>query len=111
MFVNIKAYYNNQLIHEINPYDSAAGTLRGLPNSQSSPVLAASEEYRDELVYEVHPKSSLTGENETFHFVLATGRYKDNRIPPKGFDINSAPQRICEPVWHGVSDVELFYRR
>jgi hypothetical protein len=108
MFVNIKAYYDEQLIYEVNPYDYSVGTLRGLPHSGSSPALGANEEYVDELVYEVHPKSSLTGENETFHFVLATGRYKDNRIPPKGFDINSAPQRLCEPVWHGVSDPNYF---
>ncbi len=108
MFINVKAYSNDQLIYEINPYDSAAGTLRGLPTSASSPALGVKEAYSDELVYEVHPKSSLTGENETFHFVLATGRYKDNRIPPKGFDINNAAERICEPVWHGVSDPGYF---
>jgi hypothetical protein len=108
MFVNIKAYYDEQLIYEVNPYDYSAGTMRGLPYSGSSPALGAGEEYIDELVYEVHPKSSLTGENETFHFVLATGRYKDNRIPPKGFDINNAAQRLCEPVWHGTSDPNYF---
>lgn len=108
MFVNVKAFYDDQLIHEVNPYDMAYGTLRGLPTSPSSPAPGPNEAYCDELVYEVHPRSSLTGEDETFHFVLATGRNKDNRIPPRGFDINMAPQRLCEPVWHGVSDPAYF---
>lgn len=101
MFVNIKAYAGETLIHEINPYDDTAGTLKGLPNAASSPQLSGHEAYVDELVYEVHPKSDLTGEDHTFHFVLATGRYKDIRIPPRGFDIAGAADRNCEPVWHG----------
>jgi hypothetical protein len=108
MFVNIKAFARGQLIYEVNPYDFTAGTLKGLPNSSSSPDLSANEAYIDELVYEVHPSSVLTGEDETFHFVLATSRYKDNRIPPKGFDISSAAERISEPVWHGQSDPNYF---
>ena len=108
MFVNIKAYADSNLIYEVNPYDYIVGTLKGLPNSPSSPPLSSNEEYVDELVYEVHPSSDLTGESETFHFVLATGRYKDNRIPPKGFDISSAVDRLCEPVWHGVSAPDYF---
>jgi hypothetical protein len=108
MFINIKVFKNGCLKYEANPYDYTVGTLKGLENSQSSPALAPAEHYVDELVYEVHPKSDLTGENETFHFVLATGRYKDNRIPPKGFDVNSAPLRLSEPVWHGLSDPNYF---
>ena len=108
MFVNVKAYVGGCLAYEINPYDDIAGTLKGLPNSPNSPALAATEAYVDEMVYEVHPKSDLTGEDETFHFVLATGRYKDNRIPPKGFDISNATGRLCEPVWHGQSDPNYF---
>ncbi len=108
MFINIKAYSGEQITHEVNPYDYQVGTLKGLPNSPSSPPLELHEEYSDELVYEVHPKSDLTGEDETFHFVLATGRYKDNRIPPQGFDIGNASQRLCEPVWHGQSDPNYF---
>ena len=107
MFVNIKAYSGASLIYEVNPYDYSTGTLKGLPYSDSPP-LSANESYRDELVYELHPMSSLTGETETFHFVLATGRYKDNRIPPKGFDISQAGERLCEPVWHGEIDTDYF---
>jgi hypothetical protein len=108
MFVNIQAYLQGQLIAEVNPYSNEVGTLKGLPNSPNSPSLEDSETYADELVYEVHPKSDLTGENETFHFVLATGRYKDNRIPPKGFDLAGSFARLCEPVWHGVSAPAYF---
>lgn len=104
MFVNIKSYSGANLIHEVNPYDFSVGTLRGLDPAKipSSPALGANEAHVDELVYEVHPKSDFTGEAEkTFHFVLATDRYKDNRIPPKGFDFAAAPSRLVEPVWGG----------
>ena len=108
MFLNIKAYAGDELICEINPYDVTAGTLKGLPHSPGSPALATGEAYQDELVYEVHPTSSITGETESFHMALATGRYKDNRIPPRGFRIADAAARLCEPVWHGVSDTNYF---
>lgn len=108
MFLNVKAYANDQLIYEINPYDSTVGTLKGLENSQSSPPLDSSEEYDDELVYEVHQSSAILGTNETFHMALATERYKDNRIPPKGFRVDEAAARLSEPVWHGLSDTNYF---
>ncbi|MGB6367472.1 MAG: fibronectin type III domain-containing protein, partial [Thermoanaerobaculia bacterium] len=65
------------------------------------------ETYVDELVYEMHHSSSLTGEPETFHFALADDRYKDNRIPPKGFRIAEAGERLIQPVWRG--EVESGY--
>jgi hypothetical protein len=104
MFVGIKAYAGGVLIHEVNPYDATVGTLKGLPAdySPNSPALAAGESHVDELVYEMHPSSSLTGEQETFHFALADGRYKDNRIPPKGFRIDEADDRLSQPVWQGA---------
>ncbi|MGD2049903.1 MAG: multiheme c-type cytochrome, partial [Chloroflexota bacterium] len=115
MFVNIKAYAGGSLIYEANPYDAAAGTLKGLdypylgqglPDPQS---LVANEAYVDELIFEMKPSSTdLTGETKTFHFALATGRYKDNRIPPKGFDIGRAAARVSVPVWHGVEDPNHF---
>ncbi len=110
MFINVKVYDGAALVHEINPYDTAVGTLRGLDDdySPNSPALAAHEVYDDALVYEMHPTSDLTGEQTTFHFVLATGRYKDNRIPPKGFDIAAAPDRLCQPVWQGADAPEYF---
>ncbi len=92
MFVNIKAYDSvGDLIYEANPYDYSVGTLKGLPNSLSSLALKPYEAYLDQLVYELHPSSSLTREEESFHFVLSDGRYKDNRIPPKGFALPMRP--------------------
>jgi hypothetical protein len=118
MFVNIRAYAGGNLIYEVNPYDAANGTLKGLdypyqpdPNGvlETPGPLGANEAYVDELVYEMKPSSTdLTGETKTFHFALATGRYKDNRIPPKGFRINDAASRISVPVWHGVEDPNYF---
>jgi len=108
MYVNIRAYdAADNLIYEVNPYDSVAGTLKSMP---ASPTLGANEVYLDELVYESHPSSSLTGENHTFHFVLADGRSKDNRIPPKGFDAANAAQRLSlpvNPVTH-LPDIDYF---
>lgn len=111
MFLNVKAFVGDELIYEINPYDSEVGTLKGLDPAHSphSPALEDWEEYVDELVYEVHPSSTnITGEAETFHMALSTGRYKDNRIPPRGFDIANAADRLCEPVWHGKPDTNYF---
>jgi hypothetical protein len=117
MFVNIKAYAGGSLIYEVNPYDPTAGTLKGLDYPYNSggllddnPTIGdpTTEAYADELVYEMHPESDLTGEDETFHFALATGRHKDNRIPPKGFDIANAGERLSVPVWHGVEDPNYY---
>jgi hypothetical protein len=115
MFVNIKAYAGGNLIYEVNPYDVPAGTLRGLtypylgqglPDPQP---LGTNEVYVDELVYEMKPSSTdLTKETKTFHFALATGRYKDNRIPPKGFRIGEAAARVSVPAWGG-SDVPNYF--
>jgi hypothetical protein len=108
MFVNVGVYRNDQLIYEINPYDYGVGTLKGLPGSSSSPPLGANEVYLDPLVYQVLLSSSITGEQQSMHFALATERYKDNRIPPKGFDIANAKKRLCEPVYQGSSAVDYF---
>ena len=111
MFLNIKAYDNSEkLLYEINPYDYEVATLKGLGNKYSpkSPQTSDAETYLNELVYETNPKSELTGEEKTFHFALATGRFKDNRIPPKGFDIEKAKTRLSEPVWQGKIDKNYF---
>jgi hypothetical protein len=118
MFVNIKAYAGGSLIYEVNPYDTANGTLKGLsylyqpdPNGvlNNPDPLGTNEVHVDELVYEMKPSSTdLTGEAKTFHFALATGRYKDNRIPPKGFDIDGAAARLCVPVSGGVENADYF---
>ena len=116
MFVNIKAYAGGSLIYEVNPYDAPAGTLKGLdypyqPDPQNVlplplPLDPATEAYVDQLVYEMHPESALTGETESFHFALATGRHKDNRIPPQGFRIADADARLSVPVYY-VNGVDI----
>ncbi|RPI87054.1 MAG: hypothetical protein EHM41_06320 [Chloroflexi bacterium] len=106
MFVNIKAFAGNDLIYEVNPYDTTAGTLKGI---RLDVPLGANEVYNGRIVYESQPSSEdITEEGKTFHFVLATGRYKDNRIPPKGFDINTAPARLVQPVWEGQNAPDYF---
>lgn len=114
MFVSIQAYAGGNLVYALNPYDDTAGTLKGLDYpylTDTLPLpapLLPHETHLDELIYEVHPSSSLTLEPHTFHFVLADGRYKDNRIPPPGFDIASAPDRLSEPVWEGAAAPDYF---
>lgn len=114
MFLNIRAYNAlDDLVYEVNPYDPLAGTLKGLSypytNTLTLPEpLSAIEVYEDALVYEMHPSSTLTGEDETFHFALATNRYKDNRIPPKGFRIGEASERLSQPRWHGADALDYF---
>jgi hypothetical protein len=117
MFVNIRFYDGSTLLGEVNPYDPDAATLVGLsgytyydPDGILPPPsdLGANQIYVDELVYEMHPSSTLTGEDETFHFVLGTDRYKDNRLPPKGYRVDEAAARLSEPVWHGASAPDYF---
>jgi hypothetical protein len=110
MFLNIRAYQDGSLAHEINPYAQDAGTLKGLPKdySPASPPLTENESFQDDLVYEAQPTSTLTGEEKTFHFALATGRYKDNRIPPKGFLVESAAERLVQPVMKGKDALDYF---
>jgi len=114
-FVNVKAYSNDNVVYEINPYDPAAGTFKGgldfwnyngaLPGAgyvvPAPAALGPNEEHNDALIYEAVTRSDLTGEDHTFHFALATDRYKDNRIPPKGFDLAEAKTRLSEPVAPG----------
>src|SRR5690606_5072096 len=107
MFLNIRMYSGDRLVHEVNPYDDEVGTLKGL-DVPSSPPLGPDEHYEDALVYEVKQASSLTNEDHTFHMALATHRYKDNRIPPKGFRIDEAPERLSEPAWEGQSALDYF---
>jgi hypothetical protein len=117
MFVNIKAFSGGNLIYEANPYDAAAGTLKGLSypyqpgNGLPDPLpLDGNEAHIDDLVYEMKPTVDLTPagidyvEDKSFHFVLATDRYKDNRIPPKGFNYIDADARLSLPVLHGVKE-------
>jgi hypothetical protein len=109
MYLNIKVFSGNTLTYEINPYDYTIGTLKGIPREESlsSPAIADGfkEKFSDELVYEAKLGSTLVDKDKvkpSFHFALANYRFKDNRIPPKGFDIANAAKRLCEPVIDGV---------
>ncbi len=117
MFVNIKGSRFGSLIQEINPYDAFAGTLKGLnfdytvnsdptKDAQAPAAFLDGQEYEDTLVYEMKPSSTLTGETpSSFHFVLSDGRYKDNRIPPRGFTMDAnAESRLVQTVYKGVED-------
>ena len=86
---------------EVNSYAPLAITrsAQGDPLYASGGTLIATD---PDLVYETEMASDLTGEPHTFHFVLATGRHKDNRIPPKGFDIANAAARHSTPVEDGA---------
>ncbi|UQA59192.1 MYXO-CTERM sorting domain-containing protein [Polyangium aurulentum] len=110
MFLNVRLFAGTTLLHEVNPYDTTAGTLRGLDpaHAPSSPPVGPAESHADTLVYEAKMASALTGEDRTFHFILGTERAKDNRIPPKGFRIDEAPARMAEPVWAGAPATNLY---
>ena len=109
-FVNVRVLAGGTLLHELNPWDADAGSLRGLPtdHAPSSPPLGPNEVYDDELVLEALPQSSLTGEEHSFHFVLGSGRSKDNRIPPRGFRRDDAVARLAQPVRHGATALDYF---
>ncbi len=94
-------------VGEINPYTPLVTTTdpEGFPIYLSGGDLAVTDE---RLVYEAKMSSTLTGEEKTFHFVLATDRYKDNRIPPKGFLYNEADSRLIRPRWHGDIATDYF---
>jgi hypothetical protein len=94
-------------ISEINPYAPlVTGTdAQGNKFHVSGGDLTVTH---DELVYEANMSSSLTGEDKTFHFVLATDRHKDNRIPPRGFRIGEATARIAHPRWQGADALDYF---
>ena len=108
MFANVRVYQGATLLHEVNPYDAAEGTLKGLAHAPSGPPLGAAESHEDALVYESHSVSSYTGQSPNFHFILATGTHKDNRIPPRGFRIAEAPGRGAEPHWAGATALDYF---
>jgi len=110
MFVNVRAFQGETLLHEVNPYDDTVSTLKGLPEeySPNSPPLGPNEEYLDALVYEAHMGSTITGEEVTLHFILGTHRHKDNRIPPKGYRVDQAAKRMAEPVLDSKSAPDYF---
>jgi len=108
MFLTITWYdKDGKVIGETNPYDPLVITRDAAGNAVyvkggtlSDPV--------EELIFETKMSSSLTEQDKTFHFALADDRYKDNRIPPKGFDISKAAERIAQPRWEGTDAPDYF---
>jgi len=96
MWLNVKFFdAGNNLLGEVNPYEPLVVTnIAGNVQYVRGGVL---QRTHDDLVYEASLSSTITGEEHTFHFVLGTSRYKDNRIPPKGFDISNAAARQAQP--------------
>lgn len=107
MFLNVKWYDDaGTLVSEVNPYAPLVKQTVGGNDVYVSGGDITSK--TDELVWEAEMSSALTGEDKSFHFALATSRFKDNRIPPKGFRIAQADARITQPVIHGVVDPGYF---
>ncbi|NNM29711.1 MAG: hypothetical protein HKO57_09315, partial [Akkermansiaceae bacterium] len=100
---------------EINPYEDLVTSGSGATLAYvSGGDLAVN---RDDLVYEAHMSTSMAGANgstgpedprKTFHMVLSTDRYKDNRIPPKGFDLSQANGRLVQPRWNDADSPDYF---
>ncbi len=109
MFLNVRFYdATDNLIGEINPYEPLLTTL----DANGNEVYVSGgklTETHERLVWEAKMSSlDLTGEEKTFHFALATDRYKDNRIPPKGFDTTQMFERLVQPRWHGADAPDYF---
>jgi hypothetical protein len=108
VFLNVQFFdKDGNIVGEINPYDPLVTTVDGGGNEvyASGGVLTKTHE---ELVWEALLSSSLTEEDKTFHFALATDRYKDNRIPPKGFDTTQMSSRLVQPRWMGEDAPDYF---
>ncbi len=108
MWLNIRFYDSTAtLLDEINPYEPLviSRDIDLNPSYVSGGIL---QRDRDDLVFEAKMQSDVTGEANSFHMVLATDRYKDNRIPPKGFNIAAAPTRLAHPRKSGADALDYF---
>lgn len=110
MWLNIQFIgADGSLISQINGYQPLviSEDTSGNPHYTSGAVLSHT---RDDLIYEAKLQNQelLPNHTTTFHFLLGSSRYKDNRIPPRGFDVTQAEQRLCLPVWKGIVDGNYF---
>jgi hypothetical protein len=108
MFLSVTWYdAAGAVIGTTNPYEPLVINRDGAGNAVyvSGGTLSAPV---DELIFETKMSSSITEQSSTFHFALADDRYKDNRIPPKGFDIGNAAERIAQPRWGGADAYDYF---
>jgi hypothetical protein len=108
MFLNIK-FYNatGYLLGEINPYEPLF-TIQDTNGDEQYVSGGNLTKTHNEMVWECEMTSSLSGEEKTFHFVLGTDRYKDNRIPPKGFNTSEMYSRMIQPRWEGEDAPDYF---
>lgn len=107
MWLNVKfTDARGDTIAEINPYLP----LVTRPAAGGEEYVSGGElvKTRDDLVYEAKMNSSATGEADTFHFVLVTDRSRDNRIPPRGFNLALAAERLSLPRRNNADAPELF---
>jgi hypothetical protein len=109
MFLNLKFFdVDGNLIGEINPYEPLVTNQDAAGNEvyvSGGDIVVKAEE----LVWECEMSSEdLTGEAKSFHFALGTDRYKDNRIPPKGFDTVNMYDRLTQPRWNGINAENYF---
>lgn len=109
MFLNVKFFdASDNLIEEINQYNPLVTTQNAAGNEiyvSGGDIVVKT----DELVWECEMSSlDLTGEDKSFHFALGTDRYKDNRIPPKGFDTSGMYERITQPRSGGLDAPDYF---
>lgn len=96
-------------LQQINGYDPLTITQDSLGN----PVYVSGAQLnhtRNDLIYEAKLRNTdiLPDHTSTFHFLLGSSRYKDNRIPPKGFNTAGAAERLCLPVWEGADAPHYF---
>jgi hypothetical protein len=108
MFLYVTFYdAGGRLLDEVNRYEP----LTAGKDAQGNDTYVSGAEFvsrMEPLIWETQMSSALTGEQKTFHFALATDRYKDNRIPPKGFDTNGMNARLAQPKWAGADAPGLF---
>jgi hypothetical protein len=108
MFLNIQ-FYNatGAIMGEINPYEPLI-TIQDVNWDEVYVSGGNLSKTHNEMVWECEMTSTLTGEEKTFHFVLGTDRYKDNRIPPKGFNTSVMGTRLIQPRWEGADAPNYF---
>jgi hypothetical protein len=97
IWINVKGYdASDALVYESGAYDFPTGQLT---------------QDEDVVIYEVKPGIShrLAGAlgveaGPSFHFALGDTIWKDNRIPPRGFDNAAFTAAQCAPVGHAYAD-------
>jgi len=97
VWINVQAYDTaDQLVFESGAYDAATGVLTRDAAARIYEVKAGiSHRLAGALGVEAGP---------SFHFALGDTIWKDNRIPPRGFDNAAFTAAQCAPVGHHYAD-------